>query len=74
LSHDSRRKYDKLISKQTLMTIQSLKANEIEANWAKMGITNPLHKCEHSIIKKEYYFGSATGYNRCATCGKKFNI
>ena len=55
------------------MTIQSLKANEIEANWAKMGITNPLHKCEHSSIKREYYFGSPTGYNRCITCGEKFN-
>lgn len=56
------------------MTIQSLKADEIEASWAKMGIRNPGLKCEHSSIKKEYYFGSATGYNRCVTCGKKFNI
>ena len=56
------------------MTIQSLKANEIEANWAKMGITNPLHKCDHKIVQKEYYFGSPTGYNRCIICGEKFII
>ncbi len=56
------------------MTIQSLKANEIEANWAEMEIKNPLLKCEHSSIKREYYFGSPTGYGRCTTCGKKFNI
>jgi transposase-like protein len=56
------------------MTIQSLEATEIEANWVITKLSNPLLKCNHSIIKKEYYFGSATGYNRCATCGKKFNI
>ncbi len=56
------------------MTIQSLKANEIEANWAKMGISNPLHKCDHKIVQKEYYFGSVTGYNRCIRCGEKFII
>ncbi len=53
------------------MTIQSLKANEIEAKWVKMGKLNPLQKCDHLNIKKEYYYGSATGYYRCAKCGKK---
>ena len=54
------------------MTIQSLKANEIEANWAKMGITNPLHKCDHKIVQKEYYFGSPTGDYLCTKCGDAF--
>jgi len=56
------------------MTIQSFEANEIEANWAKEKLANPLLECKHSIIKKEYYFGSATGYNRCIRCGKKISI